>query len=360
MQKKLRLLFRYLLPLAFIFIWWIIFYPREDEKVVALKETSPKAGLFACYAPVPREPLKKALQGDVASMLSQVLTWQKEAHFFKEQSMLGVELFSASDLCEFFLLSYALPEATLEKFFPQTEISATILLACAQDKLVALPKGLGATEALYPFQVTQGYPNSQEAQGEWLFGQNIEVAFTAPYSNPTFISTLKRLHIPIWESTCPKNLEELMWVIEEIAEVARVKERGRLLSLFVKMAFTAIDNRLKALNHVRKSCGSYLYLSGYDQLSLPTENSLSGYFAKRLGLPFSQTYRPMLIEEIYRQSPDALFLASSSEGCVQKLKNFPVFQLEETVQNSPTQFAVLAYRDLAACLMQEVGERCEK
>ena len=344
MQKSSTI---YFFACAFIFGWWWIFQP-SDEPATPYSQTENfyhvENGSY--LEPIGRDDLKKALSGDFSKMVDLLITWDLEAEWMGSQNRLKSDEFR-----EAILLFKSLKGSKEVKIIPQTHVAATILLAIAPKAVQAIPMGLRGSDDLFAPASLESIPlNCQSLEGETVQNLSPDFALVAPYSNPVFLKMLRNQKVPEIQTDQICSLEDLYLAIHDISELAKHPTEGRLLTLFMKGSIMAIDNRLHALkNFLKKDVGSVLYLSGEHPFYSPAQNSLISALLQRLEI---KTYdKQFSYEDIELFSPDTLILASNTQL---RLKSKRIYRVNSTVQDSPTQFAILAYRDIASCLMDRL------
>lgn len=279
--------------------------------------------------PIPREELQQALAGDFSKMVELLIGWDAEEG----------ERLDPSEFREMIHLFRNLKNENSIKVLPQTHVAATILLAIAPKSIVAIPMGMRENEELFQKAKLESCPlNCQELEGEVVRSLAPDVAFVTTYSNPVFVKMLRHQRVPEVVSGPVTDLESLYATINEIAAYAEHPNEGKLLNLFIKGAMLAIDNRLHGLEKfLGKKAEKVLYLCGEHPYFSPGEGTLLQDLLHRLGIEtFSKLFT---LEDIELYSPKVLLLSS---------------EMSPTVQESPTQFAVLAYRDIAARLMDHL------
>ena len=312
---------KYFAAALFIFGWWWIFQPVEDLPISPARgEYRVANGIF--LEPISREELKQALAGDFSKMVELLIRWDATE----------CERLDPSEFREMIHLFRNLKNENSIKVLPQTHVAATILLALAPKSIVAIPMGLRENEELFQKVKLESCPlNCQELEGEIVRTLAPDVAFVTTYSNPVFLKMLRHQRVPEVVSSPVTDLESLYATINEIAAYVEHPNEGKLLNLFIKGALLAIDNRLKG-----KKPEKVLYLCGNRPYFSPNPGTLLHELLHRLGIEtFSGTFTH---EDIKLYDPKLLLLAK---------------EMGSTVQESPTQFAVLAYLDIANHLMYE-------
>ncbi|MDB2614429.1 hypothetical protein N9Y92_04670 [Chlamydiales bacterium] len=347
----------YFFSLVFIFGWWGFFYPEKRE--ICIEEERVKPSLP--FEPIDRNSLVAGLRGDWGEVERLIALWSMEADTLKSYGLSDIQQLSPKEFKEAIQLSKWIQSAHYQppqkKILPQTYVSATILLACAsEDQLVALPQGLRSQEELFPKSKTSKIVvNCHELNAETIYQTKPNLAFVASYSNPTFLKTLDLLQIPRSATDQINTVEDVYQTIEEVGRQSAYPYQGRLLSLFVKGALFASENRLIMVTPGKNL--EILYLTYGNPYHLPSPNTLLGSLLQRLKInAFVESKNsfweiPITLEEIKEKNPHALIF-SNNRAPLPSLKKYPIYSVSEVVQNSPTQFIALAHRDLCACLME--------
>ena len=192
--------------------------------------------------------------------------------------------------------------------------------------------------------------NCQSLEGEVVQNLAPDLAFVTTYSNPVFLKMLRHLQVPEIETAPVTDLTSLFETLNQIATYAQHPNEGRLLALFMKAGMMAVDNRLHALEaFLGRKEEKILYLMGNHPYFSPSNKTLLHHLLRRFGI---ETFsKPLSYEEIELYNPNLLLLASNTKP---QIKSKALYRLNPTVQESPTQFAVLAYRDIAAGLMDHL------
>jgi hypothetical protein len=349
-KYKVSTLFVYLLSTTFIFGWWWIFQPQEDLPIY-FSPTEYHVENASYFEPIPRDELKQALAGDFSKMVELIILWDEEAGRLEELKFKHIARLSSEEFREVIHLFKNLNGFQEIKIIPQTHIAATILLAIAPKSILAIPMGLRENGDLFHLARLNQYPlNCQSLEGEVVQYLAPDLAFVTTYSNPTFLKMLRHQEVPEIKTEPVRDLKSLFETIDQIATYAQHPREGRLLSLFMKGSMMAIDNRMHALQQfLGKKVEKVLYLFGEHPYFSPLRDTLIHDLLNRFGI---ETFsKPFTFEEIELFAPDLLLLASDSKP---KIKAKSLYQFNRAVQESPTQFALLAYRDIAAALMDHI------
>lgn len=393
MRKKLgRPAILYPLAVLLILGWWTLaLSPVQTAIPRSHVSTQPiQASLKPFLRPIRREELHLALQGDCKGMLDLITEWDAEAQLLQAQGVTGVRRLDPDQFLRAQLVGRRLlaPQADQEKryhwevddlgmplhlskpptrFLPQTELAASVILALASpDQVVALPSRM-RRQKLFPDSLLQQVPlDIDRYQSERIFLANPEVVFVAHYTQPSIIETLRNQGIALFTLNRLGSLSEVQQTIQKIGHVAGQSEKAELLNLFMNAGFAALDNRLLQCNAEK-----VVYLNYYTQFSIPGERHLMGQLIKRLGInrslsrPASGGWQIVYnSEQIANSAPEVIIVSSSPDSPLvdlilhnPALQQTPavrmrkVFSVDETVQDSPTQFLLLAYYDLATILL---------
>lgn len=343
--------FLYFFSTLFILGWWVCFQPKEIAPCYLSKNRKYQVENAPFLEPIPRDTLHASLSGDFKKMRDLFIEWDLEAKQLVELGYTSIQRMSSEEFREAILLYTALDSAKSDlRIIPQTHVAATILLAVAPENLVALPMGLRMNQELFPAsKMGKVSLDCQSLDGEITHELSPHLAFVASYSNPVFLKMLSHQSIPQVECPSIASLQDVYQTVEEVAAYSEHPLEGKLLSLFMKSAMIAVDNRLECLKHtLNKEVKNTLFLFGERLFFSPEKDSLTGELLERLGLKcFGKL---MTLEDIEALSPDLIVLASQKESS--QLLTQKVAYVNQSVQDSPTQFTALAYRDLAACLME--------
>jgi iron complex transport system substrate-binding protein len=154
-----------------------------------------------------------------------------------------------------------------------------------------------------------------------------------------------------------------------------------MLKIFMEAAMAANDNKIAMLiryyaeNHIPSP--RVLYLNFHQKFSVPTLHSMTGQLLKRLGtldisLTACQNEDTQKItvaidrERLLNLNPDCLIVATENNHALEKemrqdsafsklkaLRHNKIFFVDEVIQQSPTQYIVLAYHDLIQVLTKQ-------
>lgn len=370
-----RFVFRFLNPVyvivcAFILCWWWIAFHRSWEAralFISQPTTSSALVQLVDLSSLKRSDLHQALSGNTSLMGRLINEWASDASLLVERGVTGVQQLSKDDyiFSQNFLSASKEEIPTKLRFLPQTHFAATLLLALVSpDQIVALPKGMRDHPRLYPAEIIKQIPlNTERYQSEEIFAAHPNLAFVASYSDPSMLKMLKRQGVELCTINPISSLSEMKEVVLKMGDHCDSPSKAKLLSIFIDAAMINIDNRLRALSQLsEKNClsKSLVYLNAYQQTSIPTRKSLSGQLLQRVLthhdsfsclIPDSQSMWsiPFGYEQIYQLKPDYIIISSMHS---QRQTQFtqPVFYLDYLVQDSPTQYLILAYFDLFSIL----------
>lgn len=380
--------------------------PLSDQAPLTLHTSD----LLPFLSPLQRDSLHQALAGDTRLMIKLMSQWQKDSEVLMAKGASGIQTLTEDAFLQAHLLSRLIDESsdeqlnalnrrlrlkemqddagrliklddTFTRFLPQSYVAASFLLAIARpNEIIALPKGLRDLPQLYKSDILDQIPQQVEYhRSEKLYLTRPHLAFIAHYSHPPTLEMLRNQGIRLCTI---KNIDALSDIQESLLKIGHASNHpleANLLAIFINASFMAIDNRLRALEqltpHSPRSLKQVLYLYYHHQYMLPTTKSLSGQLVERafshcpsLKCPIKQSAAEWRIpfdqEKILNYNPDCLILSvpSSATGfkewmetdkAFQKLKALRsnrLFVVDETVQESPTQYIVLAYFDLFEAL----------
>lgn len=383
-----------------------ILSPPSDQANLTLHTSD----LLPFLSPLQRDSLHKALAGDHHLMLQLMSQWQKDSEVLTNKGVNGIQALTDDAFLQAHLLSRLIEESSKEqlkafnrhlrlkemqddagrlikledtftRFLPQSYVAASFLLAIAPpEEIIALPKGLRDLPQLYATDSLDQVPQQVEyCRGEKLHLARPHLAFVAHYSHPPTLEMLRNQGIRLCTI---KNIDTLSDIQETLLKVGHASNHpleANLLAIFINASFMTIDNRLRALEqlspHPPHSFTQVLYLYYHHQYMLPTTKSLSGQLLERafshcssLQCPVKQSsieWRvPFDQEKIINCNPDCLILSipSNATGFKEWMKTNQAFQglnalrenllfiVDETVQDSPTQYIILAYYDLFQAL----------
>lgn len=378
--------------IALILLWWgLAFVPSRttsSSHIAPLPASSSSTALPF----VTRVELQRALQGDVSLMTHLMAEWEIEAQLLELQGFSGVQHLTPEKYVRAQRLGRRIiagPEeiqghilevddigntlqlnAAPTQLLPQTELAASVLLALLPpERIAALPPRL-RKQQLFPKELLDQIPlDIDRHQAEKLYALHPEVAFVAHYTHASTIVTLRDQGIALFVLTRMGNFQEVQETIQKIGRVVGKSDAAELLSLFMEAGLAALDNRL--LQRTRPLDEQILYLNYYTNFSAPTERHLAGQLLRRLGINRaltnhdpSQWQIALESEQIANLRPDGLIISSRyGKTLREQILRLPAFEstpavqhqqiylVDEAVQDSPTQFLLLAYYDLVQVLL---------
>lgn len=399
-----------------IFGWWTLaFNDSPSFKSSSILQSKPSLPLTThkilnSLSQFDRNTLHDALLGNTHLMLDLMIQWDQDTqilqHNFEieEVQRLNEEEFFKANLLGRLILS--LPPHQLQKinsylrkpflidainqkiplkvatcrYLPQTYMSAHFLLAIAHpSEILAIPKGLRTLKQLYHKKLLDQIPlNADRLGSEKLFASGPILAFVAPYSNPATLQAFTKQNIPVYHAPTIRNIPDIQNSLLEIGHACNHSIEAQFLSTFIKAGLYAIDNRLKALSAAQTSKNQnrkLLYLCHTQQYFMPTVKCLTGQLLTRAvnhvnGFTLSPSgdkdwMIPFDYEKIMRFNPDCLILSIANAAKensrikhqrtlhhLPACRNNQIAFVDESLQDSPTQFVVLAYYDLYACLVE--------
>jgi len=366
--------------------------------------------LLDALSPFQRETIHKALAGNFDLMATLIEQWEFDAQYLTCQGVPRIQQLPAEEVVKARLLSSLLASSTGEtvrllnkkmslkeiqddsghllkpansyhRFLPQTYVAASFLLAIASpEEIIALPKGVRHLPSLYsPALIEAINHNIESLSGEKLFLAKPDIAFVAPYSHPPALEALRSYGIDLCTLKGSNNLENIQESLLKVGHITHHILEAQLLSIFIDACFTAIDNRLEALHasaNQQQNLKNFLYLSYRHHFMLPSAHSSSGQLITRMlehypnlscliardtnqwNIPFEQ-------EKILSYNPDCLLvsmphcthhpLAPGHQQALHQISAFQnnrIFFIDETIQDSPTQYIALAYFDLYDALVK--------
>lgn len=359
--------------------------------------------------PLNRDEIKKALAGDFSLMAKLIADWDIDAQLLEIKRYADIKKLPPGDYLRSQTLIRLINGNTpvpvppreritsamliddsgsridlshpYRRFIPQTYAAASFLLALVPpNQILALPPLLREQTQIYPKELTDKIPlDIDRRNSEKLFLANPDIAFVAHYSQPATIQTLANQGIVIYMM---KDLLTLDAIGEELRNIGAVIQRplqADLMKLFIEAAFLALDNRLALIRHHYAQRGEtephFMMLSYHQGFWVPTSKTLTGQILARM-TPFDRSLlyssgndslgdwsKPIDKEKLLNNDPDILIIAADngsdiveefySDSALSKLRavrNSRLFIVDEAIQNSPTQYAVLAYLDLIKTL----------
>lgn len=353
----------YLPIAALIFGWWYFAFVNFAQS------PHPSFNGDTQALSIDRTRLKRALAGESDLMIALMQEWCKDHRTTSDN------LKRCQQLAH---LACAQSQASRKLILPQTFLAATILLAIAQpEELLAIPSGLRSQQHLFSVTLTELVPlDSDSLTNEKIFQLSPDITFIGHYSHPRFVENLKKQNIELCVLESPKNYAEVLSTIHQLGALSNHPHEAEILSIFLETALSVIDLEFQKYleKSSSKSLSRLLYLIDYGQSNLPGQHSLTWQHMDRLialGAPISNLFSssenqfPSVIdnETIHSLQVDGLLIAvppvnhapcrasKLTAGMINQ-RVFPIKFIDDSIQQSPTQFIVLAYFDLANALME--------
>lgn len=363
------------------------------------------SSLFEELSPFQRNALQHALAGQFPLMLDFINQWDQDAQLMTNQGVEGIQRLPTETYLQVHILGHLLLNSSQEslrqinckmnlewmqddsgqlvhiqdsfqRFLPQTYIAASFLLAIAHPyEIMALPKGLRQLKQLYSLDILAKVPNDiDRTNSEKLYFDRPDVAFVAPYSHPPALEVLRNQNIPLYSIRYVNTVAEVQEALLKVGHASNHILEAQLLAIFMEACMLSIDNRLNALQAKVSSSSvpqRLLYLSYHQHFMLPTTKCLTGQLMARalkhcpyFSCPIPENQEewriPFEQEKIVHARPDCLIIAtpfadvnSSMHHALQQTNAFQsqrIFYLDEAIQESPTQYIVLAYFDIFQAL----------
>ncbi len=386
--------------------------PQSDaQSDISLRKTSKDSSysnLVQLLSPLRRDTLHKALAGDRRLMRKMIIEWDVDAHIMEAHGIISAKRLSRNSYTKALLLARQLEKtsddqlislnnsarykiivddtnATLNlnkpfhRFLPETYVSASFLLALADPKqIVAIPQGLREQTQLFPTHLTKQIPlDVDRHNSEKLYMARPDVAFVAHYSHPSTLQALQNQGVPLFTLKNINSISEIMDALIRIGHVINKPLEAELLKLFMEAAMIAIDNRMLSLNlcfQELKAEPRILFLNHYAQFYAPTHKTITSQLLQRTHVPdligkvIKPAYQsdwmiPIPQEMLMHLNPDWIIVSTqnveatkkqiNSESIFHSLtakKNDCIFYVDEVVQQSPSQYIVLAYYDIFQAL----------
>lgn len=402
----------YAFPLATILTWWTLAFKQHSSDIPSSsiqvsqkqKEHPP---VIKYLSPMQRETLRSALSGDYTLMIKLITDWDHDAQIMEQFGFQDVKRLPQNDFLRCQLVARQINNSSpndlnrlhyyyrtthvvddegnlfdlskaYRRFLPQSYVAASFLLALSEpDSIVALPKGMREQEHVYPLKITNLIAlDTDRYNTEKLYDAKPEIAFVADYSHPSTIQALQKQGIPLFTLKYVNSPEEIQNALLRIGNIIDRPLEAELLNYFVEAAMQAIDNRFKILNasfNSSEKSPKVLFLKHHLMFSTPTSNTLTGKLLKRIGVKhligdesaknkFAWTI-PIHQEQILQIDPDYIIICTNALDIskINILKE-PLFRtlaskqnkriafVDDTVQESPSQYMVLAYYDLFSAL----------
>lgn len=413
MKKRSLLNFAfYALPVAAILTWWTMAFKPHSSDLSSIvipqkqKQKEPPA-VIKYLTCLQRDVLHNALSGDYHLMIKLITDWDHDAQIMEQFGFHDIKRLPQNDflrcqllarqignsspeelskLHDYYRLAYIYDDngnlfdltKSFRRFLPQSYVAASFLLALSEpESIVGLPKGMREQKDIYPLETTRLIAlDADRYNTEKLYEAKPEIAFVADYSHPSTIQALQKQGIPLFTLKQVSSPEEIQKALIRIGNVVNRPLEAELLSYFVEAAMQAIDNRFKILNASFNSSDQtpkVLFLRHHLTFSTPTSHTLTGKLLKRIGVKtligdestknkFAWTI-PIHQEQILEIDPDYIIISANSietsknnifkDSLFRTLaerQNKQISFVDDSVQESPSQYMVLAYYDLFAAL----------
>lgn len=403
----------YSISIAGILCWWSFAF--QSPKTFDIPSTAHSSiyttsfpSNFHHLSPMDRLKIQQALAGDVQLMMQLISEWDVDAQILENQGIFEVHRLPRKGFVRAQILGRHLlldtpqdlerarslirkPYVTddtgrslalnreFKKFLPQTYISASFLLALINPlQMVGIPNGMREQTQLYPQDVTNLIPlDLDRYQSEKLFNQSPEIAFVADYSLPSAVNTLRNQGIEIFTLKGMHTIEDIKEDLLRIGQIVNRPLKAELISLFMESAMMAIDNRVIAITSAQQEDPmKILFLNYYTQYSIPTKKTLTGQLLERLKMRHAEVITaaseeewmiPITQEEIINLDPNCMILATSNPEAmrihltnelplhrIKAVQNQHIHFVDDATQQTPSQYAVLAYYDLAQAIVRTI------
>lgn len=414
-QMTLRSKYIYPVASLFVLCWWLLAFHRPvayEVRTPLPLEGQPARATPSINSleidnlhHVDRDRLKKGLDGDVVTIGQLIIEWDLAAEIIEHGTEISMNRLSREDFLKAQLLVKTLTSMdhgslnTLrnqhrlsllvddkgcpfdlsrppEFFLPQTYLSAGILIALLEpESIVALPRGMRQQTDIYPKISTDIITQDIDSfHMEQLYSYRPDIALISErYTHPLTLQALDSQKIPKYHLPEVKTIEDIESLVCSIGHLCNRPLKAELMSLFMKAGVLAIDNeRVVAMYNSKEE--KILVLNYYSKFSLPGKNTLTHHMVNRIGIPHSSMMVrasedswsiPISEEMIIQHNPDKLIIITSSDPkyvkdyfyqtslfqFVKAAQNDNVEILNETIQQTISQYVLLAYYDLNRALV---------
>lgn len=405
-----------ILILFIIAWWTFAFKKNVDSHESAIKHSSfslaNRPHLDAAITLIDRELLHQALSGNTQLMARLIADWDIDAQILDSKGFDGIKRIPHPDFLHSQSLIRILQnedyikktaailkqqnefviddlgncidlKPTYHRFLPQTFAAASFLLSLLPpEQVIALPRHLREQTTLYPKSLTNQIPlDIDRYNAEKLFQARPEVAFVAHYSHPATLQALSNQGVLLYTM---KNIQTLADITQELVHLGNIVSKplqAELMKIFIDAAICAIDNQQAVLiKHFQQTQGlmpKVLVVNYHQTFSVPTPKSLTGQILARMpvldiSLKFteesgqSQGWMAAIDrEKLIHLNPDFLIVTTSNADAAAKgIKSDPALKelsairhnrlifIDESIQQTPSQYVVLAYHDLIQALVQ--------
>lgn len=410
MKRLLSTSLVYFVLVTFVIGWWMLAFrsgqhslpiaPMHKTQTLALKTSQ----LLEALSPLQRDALQSALSGHFPLMLELIEKWDRDAQALSQEGISNIQRLPSEHYLQAHILGHLLAVAsqqslrdlnckmnldviqddsgrllqikdTYDRYLPQTFVAASFLLAIAHPhEIIALPKGMRYLPQLYrPEKLSLIPENIDRTHSEKLYLAHPHLAFVAPYSHPPALEVLHNQNIQLYTIKYVDTLAEIQDNLLKVGHASNHILEAQLLKIFIEASFLSIDNRLKLLadtSNLPEKSLRILYLYYHQHFMMPTSRCLTGQLMERAlahcphltcqipqnlvdwRIPFDQ-------EKILQANPDCMLISTPTLTASQtmthqlsilhQLKAFQsnrIFYLDEAIQDSPTQYIVLAYYDI--------------
>ncbi|NGX57909.1 MAG: hypothetical protein K940chlam3_00808 [Chlamydiae bacterium] len=357
----------YFTPLLFIFAWWICaFTEYSDTASRQVLPVTQKAPFHSEVTPIDRDKLFRALNGDFDLMTRLIVEWDLEAQILEEKGYPGIRRLEREKILALLRDDSRNEKGTSESFFPQTYLSAGILLALIDEtKITSLPRGIRNQNHIYASQKLQNITyNADPRSLETIGNGDHTLAFISPYSQPCTIQVMEQRGIPMVDLGSVTTEADLKQAIVTVGQNVHTESKAFILSSFIDATLFALDNHLAT----RKNRDSeILYVNHHTTFSAPNQKTLTGNFLKRLKINETLFEKqnddwgiPLEIEDIVALDPDCIIFSGDSNSLqplnslseLQAAKNGQVYFVDQATQETQSQHCLLGYYDLYDILMR--------
>jgi len=353
-----------------------------------------------------RDEIKLALDGDVSMMGKLISKWDLEAEILEYQGVDHVKRLDRQDFLRSQIItktlqfgdSHTINELRMlqrqhivvdstghplnltihyNKFLPQTYLAAGVLISLLDPhQIVALPKGFRKQESIYPVEFTKKILLDIDSfQSEKIYLSSPDLAIVAQYySHPSTLQTLKSQGIEMFCMGNISDIDDVKKSINDLGQICNRPLKSDLLNLFIEAALSAIDNK-RLIANTDIDLNDVLIVNHHTQYSLPASKTLTYSLMKRMGIRINPSMIddssidhewaiPLREEKIIGMNPKHLLIITSPHKAsldyfyqtelfnhIDASKKRCVTILDVQLQQSPSQYIVLAYYDLNAALV---------
>ncbi|SCA63981.1 hypothetical protein SCG7109_BY_00020, partial [Chlamydiales bacterium SCGC AG-110-M15] len=343
-----------------IALWWVLTLlpsqiPAENKQL----SSTTSINILPQLSPLDRDNLKKALSGDIITMIQHITDWEIDAQILKNQGIQNIQSLPSESFLKTLQLARELTEFTSkDRYLTQSYPSASILLALLNPQnLVAIPSGLREHLDIYSEDILKAIPlNADRQRSEEIYKTQPLIAFIASYSNAQTVSTLQAQGIPTCLLPIPHSFDDICKNIEFLGEQCHAQAKAHILSSYLQAARHNMINRLAALRHQDPKSRPIktLVLQRYHNWHCPHCHSLLGQAIDELGVrqiardisnaSGSKWNIPLSQEQMLLLSPDCLILSSPQGSPLPMFKSNPKpHYVDAYAQQDLSQYFLLAY-----------------